>query len=95
MVQPFGGEDELLRQAEIDKVAGDGDVVGLPLDDIAGEHIEDIAAMHELPPAMPIDVAENPLAEEVAPARPRHWAQMDVGKVGEREQGSGDPSCEA
>jgi hypothetical protein len=34
--------------------------------------------MHELPPAMPIDVAEHALAEEVAPAGARHRAQMNV-----------------
>ena len=74
MVQPFRGEDELLGQAEIDEVAGDGDVVGLLLDQIAGQHVEHVAAMHELPAAMPIDITEHALAEEVAPARPRHRA---------------------
>ena len=45
--------------------------------------------MHELPPAMPIDVAEHPLAQEVAPAGPRHRAQMNVGQMGEGEHGEG------
>jgi hypothetical protein len=61
-------------------------VVRPPLDEISGEHVEDIAAMHELPPAMPIDVTEHALAEEVAPAGPRHRAQMNVGQMGEGEQ---------
>jgi hypothetical protein len=61
-------------------------VVGFSLDEIAGEHVEDIAAMNELPPAMPIDVAEHALAEEVAPEGPRHRAQMNVGQMGEGEQ---------
>ena len=86
MMQPFGGEKKFLRQPEIDEIAGRRDVVRLPLDEIAGEHVENIAAMHELPPAMPIDVAEHPLAQEVAPAGPRHRAQMNVGQMGEGEQ---------
>ena len=86
MAQPFGGKDEFLRQPEIDEIAGHRDVVRLPLDEIAGEHVEDVAAMHELPPAMPIDVAEHALAEEVAPAGARHRAQMNVGQMGEGEQ---------
>jgi hypothetical protein len=61
-------------------------VVRLLFDEIASEHIEDITAMHELPPAMPIDIAEHALAEEVAPAGPRHWAQMNIGQMGEGEQ---------
>ena len=86
MMQPFGGEKKFLRQPEIDEIAGHRDVVRLPLDEIAGEHVKNIAAMHELPPAMPIDVAEHPLAQEVAPAGPRHRAQMNVGQMGEGEQ---------
>jgi hypothetical protein len=86
MMQPFGGEEKFLRKPEIDEISGHGDVVGLSLDQIAGEHVEDVAAMHELPPAMPIDVAEHALAEEIAPARPRHRAQMNVGQMGEGEQ---------
>jgi hypothetical protein len=62
MMQPLGGEEKFLRQAEIDKIAGYGDVVRLPLDEIAGEHVEDIPAMHELSPTMPIDVSEHALA---------------------------------
>ena len=85
--QPFSGKHELLRQAEIDEVAGHRDVVRLPLDDVLGQHIEDVAAMHELPPAMPIHIAEHALAEEVATARPGHRAQVNVGQMGESEQG--------
>ena len=84
--QPFSGKHELLRQAEIDEVAGHRDVVRLPLDDVLGQHIEDVAAMHELAPAMPIHIAEHALAEEVATAGPRHRAQVDVGQMGEGEQ---------
>ena len=85
--QPFGGKHELLGQAEIDEVAGHRDVVGLPLDDILGQHIEDVAAMHELPPAMPIHIAEHALAEKVAAPRPGHRAQVNVGEMRESEQG--------
>ena len=85
--QPFSGKHELLGQAEIDEVAGHRDVVRLPLDDVLGQHIEDVAAMHELPPAMPIHIAEHALAEEVATARPRHRAQVNVGEMRESEQG--------
>ena len=78
MAEPFRGKDEFLRQPEIDEIAGHRDVVWLPLDEVACEHVENIPAMHELPPAMPIDVAEHALAEEVAPAGVRHRAQMNV-----------------
>ncbi len=87
MVQPFRGEHEFLRQPEIDEIAGHRDVVGLPLDEVAGQQVEDLAAMHEFPPAMPIDIAEHALAHELAAAGPRHRAQMDVGEMGEGEQG--------
>ena len=86
MVQPLGGEEKFLRQAEIDEIASHGDVVRLPLDEIAGEHVEDVAAMHELPPAMPIDVSEHALAEKVTAAGARHRAQMNVRQMGESEQ---------
>ena len=46
MMQPFGGAHEFLRQPEIDEIAGHGDVVRLPLDDIAGDEVEDLAPMH-------------------------------------------------
>ncbi len=87
MAQPFRGADELLRQAEIDEVAGDGDLVGLALHDIAGEEVEDLAAMHELAAAMPVHVAEDALRHEVAAARARHRAQVNVGKMREGEHG--------
>src|SRR5262249_16649309 len=85
LAQPLGGKDEFLGKAEIDKVTSHGNVVWSTLRDIAGQHVEDIAAMHELSPAMPIDVAEHALAYEVAPSGPRHRAQMNVGQGGEGE----------
>ena len=89
MMQPFRGAQELLRQAEIDEIAGHRDVVRLLLDDVAGEEIEDVAPMHVFPPAMPIHVAEHALAQQVAPPGARHRAQMDVGEMGELEHGEG------
>ena len=88
VAQPFRGKHELLRKPEIDEVAGHRDVVRLPPDDILGQHIEDVAPMHELPPLMPIHIAEHALAEEVAAPRPGHRAQVNVGQMREREQGS-------
>lgn len=85
MMQPFRGAEEFLGQAEIDEVPGDGDVVGLPLDEVAGQHVEHVAPVHELAPAMPIDVSEHTLAHEIAALGPRHGAQMDVGEMGEGE----------
>ena len=38
-MQPFRGAEELLGQAEVDQVAGHGDVVGLLLDDVAGDEV--------------------------------------------------------
>ena len=89
MVQPLRGEDELLRQAEIDEIAGHRDVVRLPLDDIPGQDVEHVAPMHELPPAMPIHIAEHALAHQLAAPRLRHRAQMNVGEMGKGEQGLG------
>ena len=84
--KPFGGKDEFLRQAEIHEISGDRDVVRLAADEVLHQHVEHIAAMHELPPAMPIHVAEHALAEKIAAPCPRHRAQMDVGQMGEGEQ---------
>ena len=89
MMQPFGGAHEFLRQAEIDEIAGHGDVVRLLLDDVAGDEVEDLAPMHVFPPAMPIDVAEHALAQQLAAPGARHRAQMDVGQMGEGEHGEG------
>ena len=88
MMQPVGGAQELLGQAEIDQIAGHGDVVGLLFDDIAGDEIEDLAPMHVFPPAMPIDVAEHALRHQLAAPHARHRAQMDVGQMGEGEHGT-------
>ena len=88
MMQPFRGADEFLGQAEIDEIAGDGDVVGLLLDDVAGDEVEDLAPMHVFPPAMPIDVAEHALAQQLAAPGARHRAQMNVGEMGEGEHGA-------
>ena len=54
---------------------------------LSRDQIEDLAPVHEFPPAMPIDVAEHALAHQLAALDPRHRAQMDVGKVGEGEHG--------
>ena len=88
MMQPFRGAQEFLGQAEIDEIAGHGDVVGLLLDDVAGDEVEDLAPVHVFPPAMPIDVADHALAQQLAAPGARHRAQMDVGEMGELEQGS-------
>jgi len=40
MMQPLGGAQEFLRQTEIDEIAGHRDVVGLLLDDVAGDEVE-------------------------------------------------------
>ncbi len=82
LMQPVGGEQEFLRQPDIDEVSGHRDVVGPALGNVAGQDFENIAAMNELPPAMPIDIAQHALAHEIAAARPRHGAQMDVGEMG-------------
>ena len=85
MVQPFRRAHEFLREPEIDEIAGHGDVVRFSLDDIAGQKVEDLAPMHQLAPAMPVDITEDALAHELdAPSR-RHRAQMDVGEMGEGE----------
>ena len=67
-------------------VGADGDVVGFPHDEIVGQHVEHVAPVDELPPAMPVRVAKHALADEVPAARPRHRAQVDVGQMSEREQ---------
>jgi hypothetical protein len=87
--QPFRGKHEFLRKPEIDEVAGHRDVVRLAPDNILREHVEHVAPMHELPPAMPIHKAEHPLAEEVAVPRPGHRAQVNVGQMSERKQALG------
>ena len=52
---------ELGRERDIDEIAGDGHVVGLPAVKVAREGIERIAAMQATPAAPPIDVAEQAL----------------------------------
>ena len=76
---------EFLGQAEIDEVAGDGDVVGVLLDHVFRDDVEDLAPVREFPPAMPVDVAEHAFAHQLAAPHERHRAQMDIGEVGEGE----------
>jgi len=89
MMQPVGGAQELLGQAEIDQIAGDRDMVGIPLEKVAGERVEERAPMHQLPPAMPVHIAEDALRQEMAALGPRHRAQVNVGEMGESEHGAG------
>ena len=77
--KPFGGKDKFLGQPEIHEIAGHRDVVWLAADEVLHQHVEHIAAMHELPPTMPIHVAEHALAEKIAAPRSRHRTQMDIG----------------
>ena len=42
--------------------------------------------MHVFAAAMPVDIADHALGEQVASLGARHWAQVDVGKMGEGEQ---------
>ena len=86
MMQPLCGADELIRQAEIDEIAGHGDVVRLPLDDIAGQDVEDVAPMHQFPAAMPVHIAKDALRHQLRTPCLRHRAQMNVGEMGESEQ---------
>ena len=87
MMQPFRGVHEFLGQAKIDEIAGHGNVVGRLLGDVGGDEIEDLAPVHEFPPAMPIDVAEHALAHQLAAFDPRHrakwmserWARVNTG----------------
>ncbi len=88
MMQPVGGAQELLGQAEIDQIAGHGDVVGLLFDDIAGDEVEDLAPMDVFAPAVPIDVAEHALRHQIAPPHARHRAQVNVGEMCEGEHGA-------
>ena len=88
IVQPFGGPHEFLGQAEIDEVAGHGDVVGVLLGQVARQAIEDLAPMGEFPPAMPVDETEHALAHQLAALHERQRAQMNVGEVGEGEHGA-------
>jgi hypothetical protein len=88
MMQPFRCAYEFVWQAEIDEISGHRDVVGLLLDQIMGEQVEDLAPMHELPPAVPVHIAEHALRHELASPRPRHGAQMNVREMGEDEHGA-------
>jgi hypothetical protein len=52
---------KLRRERDIDEIAGDGHVVGLPAMKVAGDGVERIAAMKPTAAALPIDVAEEAL----------------------------------
>src|SRR5216684_2127886 len=59
--EPMACMGELGRERDIDEIAGDGHVVGLPAMKVAGDGIERIAAMEPTAAAPPIDVAEQAL----------------------------------
>jgi len=70
---------------DIDEIAGDGDVVGILRLKIGDDGVEHRAIVNEAPPAPPVQVTGDALAEQIARPRPWQRSEMDVGKMGEGE----------
>ena len=73
--------DVLLRQADVDEVACDGDVVGSLRPEVGDDAVEhghpvDLAAM-----AQPVGVPEQPLQVPIARGEPGNGPQMHIGQV--------------
>ena len=81
--QPDAPARELFRQRDIGKVAGASDVVSLlrlQVGDDLGQHA---GVVDEAAPALPVDVAGQPLIEQLGPVRRRQRRQMRIGEMGE------------
>ena len=86
--QPGGGQRKLGGQADVEHIPGHHDVVRL-----VGPHVRHQPRQHihvmDAIAALPVDVAGQPLADQLARARLRQRSDMGVGKMGDEEAGHG------
>ena len=77
---------EFLRQRDIGEVAGDRDVVGLLRLQVGDDLAQHLGVVDEAAIALPVDIAGDPLADQLGDARRRQRRQMRVGEMGEGER---------
>ena len=87
--QPCGRQDELGRQAEIDQIAGDHDVVGRACLEVALQRRQDLDPMNVLLARAPGQIAKEALAQKVARGERRQRSDMEVRKVGQSKRAEG------
>ncbi len=68
-VEPFAGGREFRLQRQIHEVAGNSDMVGRLRLHIVDQRVEHLAALIGMAVARPVDVAQRPLAGELAQPR--------------------------
>ena len=84
-LQPGPGERVFSREANVQNVTGHSDVIGVLRLDVGDERGENVHVMDERAAACPIEIAGEPLADKLPPARPRQRADMRVGQMREDE----------
>ncbi len=84
-LQPFARRDDLAGQADIDEVAGDGDVVRPLRDQIVEQPGQHRSGQRMHAAAAPVHIAEHPFRGELAGADARQRTEMRIGEMGEDE----------
>ena len=82
-IEPRPRAAVFIVERQIDEVTGHRDMVGRETFQIAHDGFGDFRAMNEFALALPIDVAEAALADEIGEARPRR--QVQIGQMREHD----------
>ena len=86
--QPLPGHIDLDVERQVDEVAGHRDMVRARRLDVAHDGVDD-AVVQELPAvAVPVDIAGDPLGDEIAIGYIGKRPQMNVGKMRKPEHSS-------
>jgi hypothetical protein len=80
-LEPGERVDALLRQADVDEIAGDGDVVGPLRPEVGDDAVEHQPLIHRPAVAHPVGVAQRALKVPIARAEAGDRPQVDIGQV--------------
>ena len=78
-------QHEFIGQPDVREIAGHGDMIGPLRWNVGDQRVEHAHVVDAGAAALPVDPAGQPLAREIARARPRQGAEMQVGQMGEQE----------
>ena len=84
-LEPGAGRGEFRLQRQVDEIAGDRDVIGSLGADVVDEGVQHLAAVVSVAIARPVQIAERPLAREIAQPRFRHRRQMRIRQMRQGE----------
>ena len=86
--QPCLGQRILAGQADVEDVAGHRDMIRVLIAEIGDESRQHLHVVGGGAPPLPVDVAGNPLADEIATPRMRQRSDMGIREVSEQKRQS-------